>query len=90
MCEAGETQQGLKWWMHDHICSWCELSGGGQSSVSVGDAHSNLIYSLCEGIHAVVVPLRLLWCMFVGVHSCDVDCSRCHEVGQVCLLSLGA
>ena len=42
--------------MHDHIWSCCELSGGGQSSLSVGDVLSNLIDSLCEGIHAVRVP----------------------------------
>ena len=42
--------------MHDHIWSYCELRGGGQSSLSVGDVLSNLIHSLCEGIHAVRVP----------------------------------
>ena len=42
--------------MDDHIWSCCELSVGGQSSLSVGDVLSNLIHSLCEGIHAVRVP----------------------------------
>ena len=43
----------IKWRMADHVWSCCELSVGGQSSLSVGDVFSNLIHSLCEGIHAV-------------------------------------
>ena len=39
-----------------HIWSWCDLSGAGHSSLSVGDVLSNLIHSLCEGIHAVRGP----------------------------------
>ena len=32
----------IKWRMADHIWSCCELSVGGQSSLSVGDVFSNV------------------------------------------------
>ena len=70
--------------MDDHIWSCCELSGGGQSSLSVGDVLSNLIHSLCEGIHAVRVPSGT-----PGVDSClcscHDNCSVSCLVGHLCL-----
>ena len=70
---------------YGHIWSWCDLSGGGQSSLSVGDVLSNLTHSLCEGIHAVTFSSGTLG---VGscLCSCHGDCSTCCQVVQLCLL----
>ena len=67
--------------MDDHIWSCCELSGGGQSSLSVGDVFSNLIHSLCEGIHAVRVPQGLLeWAaVCVGAMTTAQCVVRCNS-----------
>ena len=69
---GGRASAGLRWRMDDHIWSCCELSVGGQSSLSVGDVLSNLIHSLCEGIHAA---------------CCHVDCRMRSKVTQLCLLA---
>ena len=70
--------------MADHIWSCCELSGGGQSSLSVGDVLSNVIHSLCEGIHAVRVPSGTPG---VGgcLCSCHDNCSVSCQVVHLCL-----
>ena len=60
-CVRWESLNRLKWRMDDHIWSCCELSGGGRSSLSIGDVLSNLIHTLCEGIHAVRVPSGTPW-----------------------------
>ena len=70
--------------MDDHIWSCCELSVGGQSSLLVVDVLSNLIHSLCEGIHAVNVPSGSPG---VGgcLCSCHGNCSVYFQVGHLCL-----
>ena len=73
--------------MDDHIWSCCELSVGGQSSLSVVDVFSNLILSLCEGIHAVKV-LSGSPGMGRCLCSCHGDCSVYCQVGHLCLWSI--
>ena len=71
--------------MDDHIWSCCELTVGGQSSLTVDDVFSNLIHSLCEAIHAVRVPSGLLeWAAVCVVAMttvlCVVKCNSCSHM----------
>ena len=69
----------IRWRMADHIWSCCELSVGGQSSLSVGDVLSNLIHSLCEGIHTVGSIVRYNSCSHMTWHNCWLDMYDVHN-----------